>query len=320
MTRVLPSKTAMRKTLAISLAVHGALFAVVGPLGRGSASASALAPPEDRWTGTTAELPFAAGNGGPLYDVSVDRAPPALPLPSPPPPPLPAAPAPPAAPDLPASPPAPPLLAAAPAPPRRQKPAPRTKDRPHPDVSASTSAAPIERRAPGRSPALAARAGAPGGGGSAGGSFGSEGPASVRDLGRALTRAIPPACDADPVWASLPIGPAGKLEVVVHIDESGHITGAEPRGAVQPRALVNILRRTIPLLQAGTFAVREGATAAGDEILELSATVSDASDASGAPNQLAFEYARGKGKARFTQSSGRHVEVGVRVVRIEIAR
>ena len=145
----------------------------------------------------------------------------------------------------------------------------------------------------------------------------------MRDLGRALTRAIPPACDSDPVWASLPIGPAGKLEVVVHIDESGHISGAEPRGAVQPRALVNILRRTIPLLQAGTFAVREGATAAGDEILELSATVSDASDASdasGAPNQLAFEYARGKGKARFTQSSGRHVEVGVRVVRIEIAR
>ena len=142
----------------------------------------------------------------------------------------------------------------------------------------------------------------------------------MRDLGRALTRAIPPACDSDPVWASLPIGPAGKLEVVVHIDESGHITGAEPRGAVQPRALVNILRRTIPLLQAGTFAVREGATAAGDEILELSATVSDASDTSGAPNQLAFEYARGKGKARFTQSSGRHVEVGVRVVRIEIAR
>lgn len=144
----------------------------------------------------------------------------------------------------------------------------------------------------------------------------------MRDLGRAFTRAIPPACDADPIWGTLAPGDAGKLEVAVHIDGDGHIASAEPRGTVQPKALVNVLRRTLPLLQAGTFAVRDGATSEGTEILELAATVRDASadEDPSAPSQLAFEYARGRGKARFTQSSGRHVEIAVRVVKIEAGR
>jgi hypothetical protein len=144
----------------------------------------------------------------------------------------------------------------------------------------------------------------------------------VRDLGRAFTRAIPPANDTDPVWASAPPGDAGKLEVAVHVDESGHITGAEPRGKVQPATLVSLVRRTVPMLQAGTFAVRDGAVTEGVEILEVHATVSDgASDDEPANGgRLAFEYARGRGKASFTRAGGRRVDVTVRVLRVDVAK
>jgi len=67
--------------------------------------------------------------------------------------------------------------------------------------------------------------------------------------------------------------------------------------------------------------VREGGVGEGTEILELRARISDAAAAgdseTGASSRLAFEYAGGRGKAGFTQASGRHVEVSVRVARIE---
>ena len=289
----------MRKALVLSFAAHAALFAAVGPLGQTYAKA-ALAPPEDRWTGTTAELP-SSGSGasaGPLLDVDVERQP-SSPAPVPAPVPVPAP------------------AVAAPAP--RPKPAVhRAKPRPPATGNTAEASDRPRRRTKKARPAASSSGGAGSSLGPAShGSFGSAGKPSVRDLGRAITRAIPPACDADPVWSTLPLGSAGKLEIVVQIDASGHITSAEPRGAAQPKALVNVLRRTMPLLMAGTFAVREGATTEGREILELSAIVSDASEGEGAPDQLAFEYARGRGKARFAQSSGRRVEVSVRVIRIE---
>lgn len=321
--RVLPSKSTMRKALALSFAAHGAIFGAFVPLAHRGARPPVpeLLPPTDAWTGTTAELPSAGGAAGPLVDVTVDARPaaadPPAPRAEPAPAPLPATPA--AAPPPRDPPPHP--AAEAPSPPRRRDP-----PRPAPPRAASPDPAPELPAAPRSSPRRAravAAGGAPGAspGGAATGSFGAEGPASVRDLGRALTRAIPPACDADPVWATLPPGDAGTLEAAVHVDADGHITSAEPRGAVQPKALLNVLRRTIPMLQAGTFAVREGGTGEGTEILELGARVSEAESADdGSPNQLAFEYGRGRGKARFTQSSGRRVEISVRVIRIEASR
>ena len=300
MTRVLTSTGPMRKALvlcfALSLAAHGAVLAVARPASALRKAPSALPsqppPSEDRWTGTTAELPFAGSPAAPVYDVTVETHPPPAPAPAPAPPPI--------LPDstAPLTPPAVAAPLASAAPPR-----PRRKPRPAPaDRAALASSGDASGAAPG---------------GPAGGSFGAEGPASVRDLGRAFTRAIPPACDADPVWASQPAGDTGKLEVAVHVDAAGHISGAEPRGDHPPRALLSLLRRTLPLLQAGTFAVRGGDLGAGTEILELRAQISDAPAGEDAPGRLAFAYGGGRGKAGFTQASGRHVEVSVRVVGVE---
>src|SRR5205814_124493 len=101
------------------------------------------------------------------------------------------------------------------------------------------------------------------------------GSAGVRDLGRAFTRAIPTACASDPLWGPLPRGEAGKMEIAVHVDGSGHIASAEPRGHDPPKALVSLVRRTMVLLEAGTFAVRAGAVSEGTEIIELRASIRD---------------------------------------------
>jgi hypothetical protein len=131
-------------------------------------------------------------------------------------------------------------------------------------------------------------------------------------LGRAFTRAIPAACHTDPLWAEAALGDTGKLELAIHVDEGGHITSAEPQGRSRPKALLSLVRRTVVLLQAGTFAVRAGAVGEGTEILELRAMVSDVPDPA---DKLASDTERGK--AEFTQATGRHVEVTVKVLRIE---
>jgi outer membrane biosynthesis protein TonB len=187
--------------------------------------------------------------------------------------------------------------------------------RPNGSSSAAAAAAPPASAAPSASASASATAGT--GDGGPGGSFGSEGQASVRDLGRAFTRAIPAACSADPVWAKLALGDAGSLRVELHVGGDGHLASAEPVDENGPKALVNVLRRTVPLLQAGTFAVRGGAVTAGVETLEIKATVSDdagGESATGGRDHLAFSYSGGHGKASFTQTGGRRVDVSVRVV------
>jgi hypothetical protein len=122
------------------------------------------------------------------------------------------------------------------------------------------------------------------------------------------------------VWAKLSTGDAGTLRAVLHVDESGHLGEAEAVGQDPPKALLNVLRRTVVLLQAGTFAVRGSAVSAGKETIELKAAVSDETDdgTEGGRDKLAFSYEGGRGKASFTQAGGRHVEVTVRVVKVEV--
>ena len=157
-------------------------------------------------------------------------------------------------------------------------------------------------------------------GGAAGagaGSFGSAGASSVRDLGRAFMRAIPPACDSDAAWGKLSPGSAGTFEVAILVDDDGRITGWEPLKPNPPAHLASVVRRTLGLMRGGTFALRDGAVSSGRQILRLSAEVSDV-----AVGTDPFELGRGdwdgrKGVAYFTQTSGRHVEIKVELVRVE---
>ena len=157
--------------------------------------------------------------------------------------------------------------------------------------------------------------------GSGRGEFGAEGAGAVRSLGRAFTRAIPPACQADVAWGALPAGSAGSVRIIVEIDETGHIAGWKPEGSGPSAHLGNLVKRTIALLRSGTFAVRGGAVTAGRQTLELGAVVSDAAaPEEGAADSLAWRFEDGRGAASFTQASGRHVEISLRVIRTEVAQ
>ncbi len=126
------------------------------------------------------------------------------------------------------------------------------------------------------------------------------------------------ASQQDPAWASVALGDTGKLTAVVHVDEGGHVTSAEPRGLDRPKPLVSLVRRTIPLLEAGTFAIRDGAVTAGDEVLEIRATVSQVdADGVGAGSPVSLSHDPDKGTAAFTQANGRHVDVAVRVLHVD---
>jgi hypothetical protein len=236
MARVLSSaRGAMRKiwiTVIASLAVHSAPLLL---LSRSPALLSPTSPllvePVDRWAGNTAEP-----GSGQVYEVGVDPPggeKPSAPAPATPPPPAPVAPATPkdAVPTLPAPKPPPPTK------PRKPKPAPSASA-----VSSADATEPPPSGSPGKRPGDAA---AQGGGNPGGGSFGAEGPGSVRDLGKAFTRAIPPACQADPAWSKLAPGDAGVLEVTISIDDTGHITGFKPAEGDAPKQLVALVKRTL---------------------------------------------------------------------------
>lgn len=312
-----PGAGPLAAALAASLIAHVLVGIVFRPLGRASGASEPPVEiaPTDRWSGTTAELP---GHGG-VVDVEVG---------SPSPPAAGAAPAP-------VGVPAPTQLAApavAPAPPRAVEPAPSTaatpippppkprrkRPTPAPTGSAVAAASPPASGDPG---AAASAAGPPSGGEPGpGGSFGAAGESAVRDLGRAFTRAIPPSSDSDPVWATLPRGAAGELEIAIDVDEGGRVTGWRPLQEDPPRHLVSLVRRTMILLRQGTFALRGGSVTAGAQVLRLRAEVSDVdvpADHPGGSFGLEHRYAAGTGTAAFTQVSGRHVEVTVRLLRVE---
>ncbi len=154
------------------------------------------------------------------------------------------------------------------------------------------------------------------------GSFGAEGSPSVRDLGRAFTRALPPACDSDATWAKLAVGSAGSIEVAVIIDEEGKLNGFETLSKNPPAHLINAMKRTLALLKGGLFALQGGSVTSGRQMLRLSVELSDTTvtedEAAGASAfGLASEWKDKKGVASFTQRSGRHVEISVEFVRVE---
>ncbi|WP_437816761.1 hypothetical protein [Sorangium sp. So ce1078] len=273
--------------------------------------------PIDLWTGTTAALPGSGGSAPPVNARTGREGAPAAHAPADAPRPPPPAeghaeaggePAPPATA-------APRVQAAA-----RPKTAARPKAAPRPADERRERAANETAGATARPAAARTNAGA---GEDGQGDFGAAGPSAVRNLGRAFTRAIPPACQADPIWAALPLGSAGKARFVIDIDEAGHIASWRPEGEEPPaRQLGNLAKRTIALLGRGTFAVARGAVTAGKQTLEVSAVIrAGAEDGeTGAPADLAWRFEGGRGKASFAQPGGRLVEVVVLVVRTEATR
>jgi hypothetical protein len=147
------------------------------------------------------------------------------------------------------------------------------------------------------------------------GPFGAEGPSAVRSLGRAFAHSIAAACQSDAAWAKLPVGDAGGIEVAITVGETGRITGFRALDRDPPKQLVALVTRTIALIDAGTFELK-GSLGAGVEVIRIQATLSDvATDVAGGATALSF----GEGKSAFTQESGRHVEVTVKVVKVENA-
>jgi hypothetical protein len=324
----------MRRVLvasAGSIAFHGSVVAVavlVAALKREAPVAAIAAPVNavDVWSGVTAAI-----GGERLVDVNVDalggqvgpagaagRAADATPPAAPPPPPkatIPAVIAPKPAAEKPALPDDP----TAEGPP----PKPRAK-KPKPAAASSAVDEPGEQNEPPAPPASpratkhkAGGAGGENGDGARSGPFGAEGPSAVRSLGRAFARSIAAACQSDAGWAKLPVGDAGAIEVAITVDEGGRITGSRALdpGHDPPKQLLALVKRTIALIDSGTFELK-GSLGAGSEVLRIQATLSDvAADVAGGATALSF----GEGKAAFTQESGRHVEVTVKVVKVETA-
>jgi len=131
-------------------------------------------------------------------------------------------------------------------------------------------AAPSPRRPP-APPRPATSAVSAGAGASGGGLFGAVGEPGAVDLATAFVRAFPQAASTDPIWAKAAFGPAGTMDVVLTLDESGQITGEELRGggpelrAGATRSLALIRRRKFTAKGAHTR-LRLTATVSHDDI------------------------------------------------------
>jgi hypothetical protein len=306
--------TAMQWAVALSLVLHGALPLLLRRASHADrAAAAARVEATDRWTGSSPNIPTEG-----LIDVGPGRQRPA--------------PAKAAEPEkrTAAEPPARPTDQAS-VDPKAEEPArPAKPAKPAEPVSTGEavpdSSTPSEPRPPrpprraaaGREATGASGAGAERGGG---GTFGSEGAAGVRSLGRAFTRAIPIAGQADPMWGSLPTGSAGSVELTLAVDENGRLDGTFHTKDPNPPAHLKILiQKTLVLLQAGTYAIHAGELAKGRETLRLRASVSDVTGDAAAEGLGIKPFENGRGVAAFTQTGGRHVEIAVEVVRIQLER
>lgn len=88
--------------------------------------------------------------------------------------------------------------------------------------------------------------------------YGAVGVRFATDLATTFTRAFPQTASADGVWGSVPFGSAGTADVLLTIDDTGHLTGSHVGGAPSD-ALRRGIERTLALLRPRTFVAR-GAT------------------------------------------------------------
>ncbi|OJY26726.1 MAG: hypothetical protein BGO98_06860 [Myxococcales bacterium 68-20] len=182
---------------------------------------------------------------------------------------------------------------ARPPPPVRGKPAPRPSNAGRPSGG---------RAEPGQADGALGSAGPPA-------LYGAVGERSAADLATAFTRGFPQAASADPVWRTAPLGSAGQADVVLTLDESGHITDTQVLGSPSP-ALVSAVRRTLALIKGRAFVAKGKVTK-----LHLVASVSADAVQDGLHGDvfaIGGSFAGDEGNAFFALAIGRRIDVRVR--------
>ena len=142
--------------------------------------------------------------------------------------------------------------------------------------------------------------------------FGAAGERGSVDLATAFTRAFPQAASADPVWLTAPFGGAGEADVILDLDEDGHLEDARVTGDA-PVALREGIDRTLALIRAREF------TSAGPRTtLHVTASVSPDVVHDGLHGDvfaIGGSYLQGEGQAFFALAAGRRIDVRVRARR-----
>lgn len=139
--------------------------------------------------------------------------------------------------------------------------------------------------------------------------FGAVGERGSVDLATAFTRGFPQAASADPVWLKAPFGSAGTLDVVLSLDDTGHLVEARLE-AGGTSALRQAVARTIALVRGRTFTARRGTT----RLRVVGVVTADAvrNEARGGDVfAIGGSYAKNSGSAFFSLSIGRRIDVTV---------
>jgi hypothetical protein len=145
----------------------------------------------------------------------------------------------------------------------------------------------------------------------------------VRNLATAFARAMPIANTGDPVWGTLPLGPAGSLQVSLELDDTGKLVRAVPSESPHaPEHLVRLVERTLALLRAGRFALTGTEPQAGSETFLLEARIEQVETTPDDDPSMAGPYALGfaaprkgePGHATFTLRTGRRVHIAIKWV------
>jgi hypothetical protein len=139
--------------------------------------------------------------------------------------------------------------------------------------------------------------------------YGAVGERSASDLATSFTRGFPQAASADPTWRAAPLGSAGEGDVVLALDDEGHIESTQIVGAPSP-ALTSAIRRTLALIKGRPFVARGKVTR-----LHLTASVSADAVHDGLHGDvfaIGGSFAGGEGHAFFALAIGRRIDVRVR--------
>jgi hypothetical protein len=139
--------------------------------------------------------------------------------------------------------------------------------------------------------------------------YGAVGERSASDLATAFTRGFPQAASADPAWRAAALGGAGEADVVLTLDEQGHIEATQVLGAPSP-ALASGVRRTLALIRGRPFVAKGKVTK-----LHIVATVSSDAVHDGLHGDvfaIGGSFSGGEGNAFFALAIGRRIDVRVR--------